>query len=257
MAARKKKTSRKVATRPTNDLALAPDLQDMFADSIKRDRATSKGAGGWPFVKTSGAWFEVEGTQQPDPFRVVAVAAVRQNTYYQGVYDPNNPASPVCYAIDADADELTMAPPPDLPGKQADRCSDCPNNAFGSAGKGKACKNGVKVALLRLDMPDLAEGAGAILNISPTALKPWGTYVARLNDQYGRPIFCAETIFEKDDKKIVPKLAKVIDDPKILKILHKRAMGDILQVLLTPPPTGDAVPDKGPKKKRRRRVAKS
>ncbi len=251
----RKKTA--VAKKTTDALALSQELQDLFAGAINRDRASSVGAGGWPFVKTSGALFSVSGHAYPDPFTVIAVAAVRQNSYYPGAYDPNDSQGPECYAIDTEGDELTMAPPSELKTKCAELCSDCPMNAWGSAqGRGKACKNGVKIALLPADTKDFAAGEGAILSIGPTSLKPWGEYVRTLNERLGRPIFAIETIFEKEAGegggfKILPKPGDVIDDPDKLMLLNDRASKDVWAVLTTPPPAAST--ESKPAKTRKRR----
>lgn len=64
------------------------------------------------------------------------------NTYYETGYDPANTTVPTCFSVGGHAPESTST------NKQADECSKCPKNEFGSGknpdgtpGKGKACAN--------------------------------------------------------------------------------------------------------------------
>jgi len=259
MAARKKKTTKAVAKRPSGDLALPEELQDMFSKAINRDRATAKGAGGWPFVRTSGPVFAIDGHPQTDPFSVVAVAAVRQNAYYPGAYDASNPSGPTCFAVDTVGDELAMAPPAELKSKESELCSDCALNAWGSGqGRGKACGNNVKIAIFPSDMRDFAEGDGAVLSLPPTSLKPWGSYVRGLNERLGRPIFAIHTTFEKVPGEsggftINIKPGDLIDDREQLEALNHRATTDAWATIITPPSAGGDEGRSRPKTTRKRR----
>lgn len=65
----------------------------------------------------------------------------RQNTYWDGAYDPNSPTPPECFSVDG----KTGSKPRDSKGRFGN-CSNCKLNEFGSGvGKGKACRNQVKL----------------------------------------------------------------------------------------------------------------
>ena len=74
-----------------------------------------------------------------EELEVVVVDFVSSNLFYDGPFDRDNPQPPGCFAIGVEPSLLV--PSPNSPNKQAETCSACPNNQFGSAGKGKACKN--------------------------------------------------------------------------------------------------------------------
>jgi hypothetical protein len=73
-----------------------------------------------------------------EELEVVVVDFVSSNLFYDGPFDRDNPQPPGCFAIGVEPSLLV--PSPNSPNKQAETCSACPNNQFGSAGKGKACK---------------------------------------------------------------------------------------------------------------------
>ena len=65
----------------------------------------------------------------------------RQNTYWDGAYDPNNPTPPECFSVDG----KEGSKPRDGKGRFGN-CATCKLNEFGSGvGKGKACRNQVKL----------------------------------------------------------------------------------------------------------------
>ncbi len=88
---------------------------------------------------------------------VVIVDHILENVYHEGEYDPDDPQGPSCFAFGRD--EKVMKPHDIVfeAGKQQNDCCGipgsadcCPQNEWGSAdrGKGKACKNTRRLALL-------------------------------------------------------------------------------------------------------------
>jgi hypothetical protein len=80
----------------------------------------------------------------------------------------------------------TMAPTDLSPDKQSETCGSCPQNKFGSAGKGKACQNTRVLAVL-------PEGADSttdmmILSVSPTAIDAFDKYVGSVARTFGIPV---------------------------------------------------------------------
>ncbi len=98
------------------------------------------------------------------------------NDYYTAAYDPNNPAPPVCFARGRELAEMypeDISPEPQnqqcgIPGKTG--C--CPHNEWGSAGKGKACKNTRNLAVVLIDELDLEhqEPDLYLIQVPPTGL---------------------------------------------------------------------------------------
>lgn len=87
---------------------------------------------------------------------VIILDAVLENTAYEGKFDENAKAPPICYAFSRLEDQATMAPHesmdkfPDYFVPQSETCGACPLNEYGSAdtGRGKACQNRARLALL-------------------------------------------------------------------------------------------------------------
>lgn len=122
----------------------------------------------------SGSMTMPNGEKTPGPIEVVVVDFVARNNFYEGTYDPNNIQPPACFAIGTNP--LKMVPSPNSPLPQAKTCAECPMNQFGSAGKGKACKNERLLALLP---PEAEEDTPMwTLSVSPTGIKGWDGYVA-------------------------------------------------------------------------------
>lgn len=127
----------------------------------------------------------------PDGFEgetleVVIVDFMSSNLFYDGPFDRDNPQPPGCFAIGAEP--TLLVPSPNSPNKQADTCSVCPNNQFGSAqnGKGKACKNTRLLALMPAEALE-KNGEDApiwILSVPPTSLKAFDSYVQTLASRH-------------------------------------------------------------------------
>ena len=80
-----------------------------------------------------------------------------------------------------------LIPSSNSPNKQADTCSSCPNNQFGSSptGRGKACKNTRLLAVMPADAIESEDEAPVwIMAIPPTSLKAFDNYVSTLSSRY-------------------------------------------------------------------------
>lgn len=149
---------------------------------------------------------------------VIIIDSVLENVYYEDDYDPDNPASPTCFAFGRD--EKTMAPHlivTDAGQSQHDQCDGCPMNEFGSAerGRGKACRNARRLALIPagtlarngeldfIDDPDHYKTADvAYLKVPPTSIRGYASFVQQVTSVLRRPTFA-----------VITKV-KVVPDPK-------------------------------------------
>lgn len=182
------------------------------------------------YISTKGGRFSYQGTEMPsDTIRVIVVDHVICNSFYQGRYDPDNPSSPVCYALGREEDELQPHEQAEEP--QHEDCDSCPMNQYGSAdvGRGKACKNGRRLALILADdMDDIGSAELAYLNIPPTSLKAWAGFVKSVAQTMKRPPFGVVTdiTLEDDDKDqfhIAFSVVEKIDDTEVFEaIMAKR-----------------------------------
>lgn len=128
-----------------------------------------------------------DGSKVPE-LKAVIVDFVTTHSFYERPFDPKNILPPGCFAVGINPKDL--APTDKSPNKQAEDCQVCPMNEFGSAGDGKACKNSRRLALLPVndDGDDVdAEADILIMDVSPTALKGFDSYVQTLARTYQLP----------------------------------------------------------------------
>lgn len=202
MAARKK--TAKKASGAKRSSALVPlstrrdvsaDFMEEFGDIIDDDASAASGDGGWTFFKTRGGVFEFNEEELGKSMEVVILEAIRENVYYEGGYDPSNPLPPVCFAMNKKVEDL--APPEDLKSKQADKCSECSMNVFGTAeqGRGKACKNSVRLVVVPWvsNVEELSKIEGARLRVPVTSVKGFSAYTNKLTKGLHLPLLAAVT----------------------------------------------------------------
>lgn len=165
-------------------------------------------------ISLKGKTFNLpDGSSDPGPIGAVILDWRMTHEYYTGVYDPNKPASPVCWANSTTLDG--MVPSKRVAKPQAATCAECPMNQFGSAptGRGKACKNQRKLAIVPADAgPDTEP---MILLASPTSLKNFDNYVNGLGaGDDGRMPIEVKTMIGMNPKEAYPQL--VFGAPEIL-----------------------------------------
>ena len=125
-------------------------------------------------IKISNKQFKLPSGDVLDFLDVVVVDFVYFNTYYENAYDSNNIVPPNCFSLSLES--KGMVPSANAPDVQHTTCAGCWANEFGSSGKAKACQNRVLMAVLPTDANE--ETPFAILDISPTAVKGFSSYVA-------------------------------------------------------------------------------
>lgn len=174
-------------TNPAETKALV-SWQDELAADAKAIAATEPATGG-NFISFKGGVLTYKNQQLPgNAIDVVVLDHVFENGYYEGAYDPKNPASPICYGYGRT--EKDMVPHPECENAQHSDCASCPANAWGSAGRGnaKACKNGRRLAcVMAEDLDDLENAEIFFAKIPPTGIRPWAGYVSALDAQLKRP----------------------------------------------------------------------
>ena len=184
---------------------------------------------------------------------VVVLAAVFENAYYEGRFDPNNPQSPVCFGLSETEDE--MEPHENAQKQQNDSCAGCPKLEWGSAGegrKGKACKQIRRLAVLSatdLDDPGkVAKAELAVCKLPVTSVKNWSNYVNSLATTVKRPPFAMITTIKvepdpKNQFKVKFSPATALNE-EIGRAVYLRRQ-EALNILLTP--YADEEPAEAPK----------
>lgn len=133
-----------------------------------------------------------DGKTSQGPITAVILDHRNFYSYYTRPYDQKNPVPPQCFAISKALDDL--APHKDAKDPQAADCATCTWNKWGSAptGKGKACRNTVRIAIAPPDAKH--EDEPYILKISPTGLKQWAALCNGLETRGLLPIQVATEI---------------------------------------------------------------
>ena len=274
MAKRKKTTRARTRSRTRAvTKSVAPGVPTITPEEWEKElvgsaRAASATAssvgGGALFIQTRGGNLSFQNEPLEQPLVAFVLDQIRENNYYEGDFDPEAPRAPSCFSIGRD--EAELAPPPDLDTRQSDKCAGCPQNRFGSAdrGRGKACKNIVRLALLPYE-PDpvkLAKVDHALIRVPTTSVKNFGKYAQKIERGLGRPLWSVVTdITTKDDKKTVWQMlfdlrSSDVDARAGAILLQRRK--DALEDLERPPTPGevDDAPTASPRKRRRKVVRK-
>jgi hypothetical protein len=125
-----------------------------------------------------------------DRLKCVVVSAIMEHRYFSKKFDPNQPDAPDCFAFSETGEGMV---PHDLSfKKQHDNCLECPKNQWGSdtlsqSGKGKACKEIRKLAILPVSWLKGGSDEMAIASLPPTSVKNWGNYVNTVASKVARP----------------------------------------------------------------------
>lgn len=220
-----------MAKKPEPTTAVA-NYEDRLASLAKQAVQTEAHVGGGSYISTRGGQLSYNGGVVPDgKMNVIVLDHVCENAFYEGRYDPNDPSSPACFAFFRNADEAAPHEKAETP--QADACEGCPHNEFGSSdtGRGKACKNIRRLALITEDgMEDIENATVAFLKVPVTSAKEWAGYVNSLNNTLKLPPLAVIT-----ELSIVPdsasqfklkfKLVEKIEDADVLGALLNKMDG--------------------------------
>jgi len=132
---------------------------------------------------------------------VVVVGYRAANSWFEAPYQEGLASPPECAAVSRMGEACAecgatgchehLVPFAESPKKQADSCSECPMNQFGSApnGRGKACRNQRTLALLHrgAHAPGDNEAKMYLMNVPPTAVGRWDAYVEAARVELGFP----------------------------------------------------------------------
>lgn len=211
-------------------------IQDQIKAELANVRKTVAQPSGFR-ISTKGKVFTLpDGASSPGPLNVVVLDHRNIHQYFKGVYNPNKPEKPSCFASNKIIADL--APHPDATVPQAENCKDCAQNQWNSSptgGKGKACKNTVRLAVVPPDAE--ADTPPFILEISPTGLKSWNMLVANLETMGLIPAqVCVEIAFNPNETypSLVFSNPRPHDNMEIIWALRERA-----QAILNTSPAGE------------------
>lgn len=214
------------------------DIQKELANdaALIRKRLASVGA---PFIKcTQDKKFQLpDGTQSAGPMSVVIIDFAAANYFYDRGFVRGETYPAACYALGLDANSLV--PGEDSPVKQADSCSECPNNEFGSKGKGKACSNSRLLAVVN---PTENDPTIYLLKVSATGIKSFDNYVQTVKTMFNTVTLAVVTDIYFDAVLSYGSLrfGNPRPNPKLEK--HFGLRNSARALLLTPPDLSEYVP---------------
>lgn len=243
------------ATKPkkTTGTAVAKWDEELAALAQKA-KGLEDSVGGGNFISTKGGRLTYQGAEIPgNSMNVIIVDHILENHMYEGRFDPDTPQSPICFAFGEDEDD--MVPHEASADPKCESCKDCPFNEWGSAdqGKGKACKNIRRLAVIPEDgMEDIESAELAMIKVPVTSVKGWAGYVRQIADTLGRPPLgvVTEISLVPDSKtqfKMQFSLVEKIEDGDVLKALidkRSKAASD-LRTPYAPTPEEEAPPARG------------
>lgn len=160
------------------------NIQDQLRQLAEADAGKTAPVGGNKIRVTQDKQFILpDGSKTPGPLELVVVDFTSRNEYYPGAYDKNDIQPPACFAIGIIPTKLV--PSDNSPERQADDCTSCPMNVFGSKGAGKACKNTRLLAVL----PPGADEETPLwtLAVSPTAIRNFDGFVNDVRRLFNSP----------------------------------------------------------------------
>lgn len=243
----------------TESTAMVPWEAEMAA-AAESGAAKEKPTGSFKAINVKGGIMTIDDAPVPgNSIEVVVLAGIHENQFFAGAYTPGATNTPVCYAFgdpESDDPEVGMAPHAEAPDKQHSECGTCPMNEWGSAdvGRGKACKNVRRLALISVDSidsaDDIEQAEVRALKIPVTSVKNWGAYVRNKLPELRRPCYGVKTrISVTPDAKTQFKMsftfAGLVDFDGDTYAAMKSKVAGATKDMLAPYPVKDA--DEAPK----------
>lgn len=204
--------------------------EDRLAGYAEKAAATEKTPTG-KFISVRGGILNIGGQPvKENKLRVIVLGSAFENDFFVGKFDPNNPQPPKCYAIAVE--EENLKPHEDAADPQSEACINCPHNEWGSAeeGRGKACKNIRRLALLAADdltLDGAKDGEVMFLKVPVTSTKGWAHYVKSVANNLKRPPFAVVTEIsavpdQQSQFKVTFTFIESIEDDDMLAALETR-----------------------------------
>jgi hypothetical protein len=153
-----------------------------------------------------------DGKTSPGPIAAVILDWRTINAYYKGAYNPQKVEAPSCFAISKDRDDLK--PSPNCSDPQSEQCEGCAWNEWGSApggGRGKACKNQIRIAVVPPDAkPDTPPWT---IDLAPSSTGAFTNMVNNVKGQLGMLPLQVQVSIDFDANESYPKLTFADPEP--------------------------------------------
>ena len=153
-----------------------------------------------------------DGKTSPGPINAVILDRRNINAYYPGAYNPQKLEAPSCFALAKKRDELT--PSDNCSDPQSKGCEGCQWNEWGSApggGRGKACKNQIRIAIVPPDaQPDTSPWT---IDLAPSSTAAFTNFVNSVKGQLGILPLLVQVTVDFDPNADYPKIAFTKPEP--------------------------------------------
>lgn len=182
---------------------------------------------------------------------VVGISPIITKQYYRSGYvdagDKSSGQIPDCFSTDG------VMPDGNSPSIQASSCAVCPHNQFesrkrddGSVGRGKACADNRKIALVPNGDPENeVYGGPMMLRIPATSMSNFAAYTGHLG-AHGFDVSQVVTVMSFDEKATHPEIVfrakDLIRDPSHYETAIRWAQSDMVRRMLTDAPEIGAKP---------------
>lgn len=179
--------------------------------------------------------------------------------WYKDAFDPNNPASPECFALSLTGEN--MVPHEDSKDQKSATCDECEYFKWGSdrkGGRGKDCKAGRRFTIL--PAAAIKEGGAkkaemAMLTLPVTSVRNWANYVNRIASEYHRPPYAMLTEISvvadaKTQFQVKFEAMGIVEDQQTLQELVERIELSE-KILMTPFDTSESTERAAPTEPRK------
>lgn len=229
----KKKTSKAIA--PKKSTALVDIQKKMMADAEAQLEDANKLSSGL-FISTNNKKFTMGDLEFGSEIDVVIVDNILDYVYYDRPYKEGENASPACYALGRDEEEMVWAE--DSPLYAGESVADHELNEWGSdpqGGNGKACANRRRLAIMAHD-GEVQDDELLMVRVSPTGLKKFNAYVKSVVTKMQVPLYAVVTRLAFDPNQSYPTLTFEcigrLEDDEIIKVIEQQELAE--QTLFTP-----------------------
>ena len=153
-----------------------------------------------------------DGKTSPGPITAVVLDWRSINAYYKGAYNPQKVEAPSCFAISKDRDNLK--PSSNCGDPQSEQCEGCAWNEWGSApggGRGKACKNQIRIAVIPPDAK--SDTPPWTIDLAPSSTGAFTNMVNNVKGSLGMLPLQVQVSIDFDPNESYPKLTFADPDP--------------------------------------------
>lgn len=207
------------------------------------------------FLSFKGGRMSYDDTPIPgDKMKIVVVDFLLENSWFKDDYNAMVPASPACYALGRDEEELAPHEESLLP--QNPKCVDCPKNEWGSdrkGGRGKDCKNTRRIAVIPADVLTADDPLSAIkkanvvmCKLPVTSIKVFSKTINQIVKVLGVPPFSvvielSVTPHPANQFQVNWQVQEQITNQEHLQALYDKHVS-IEKIMFTPYPKMDDAP---------------